>query len=265
MSVSSSEDAKGEAANENNENGNEEEGKRENRKRRAANGQMNKLQVVCFVGQCKMFAKQHELKLLNFGLVVYVCIGALLFHSLGDFEESPPSVENQSASLNALGGRQNVGGQQEAAAKGNFLDELRLDSVRRMWNITNRLNILYESNWTELVLAELVEFERKFVESLEGSVAEFEREAGEDGDEGEGDARPQEKGDKNEKQQQQAAKAANNKNDDKSEKSTGSSESAKQLARARLKSIKRALVHSLATITTMGKLTRSRRARDTFR
>lgn len=208
----------------------------------------NIMQISQALANEKMFAR-HELKFLNAGLILYICLGALLFHSLGEFEEpsggqkgrhygypqvdrrlgeappNPPQIETEQP-----GGRQ-------PAARARGLNELRLQSVRRMWNITNQLNILYEANWTELVLAELIEFEQRLVESLE-LVGQTERGAhGELEGPGEG-----------ERDEDKSGKA-----DDKTSKSADKRPASRRTARARLKSIKKSLVHSIATITTMGK------------
>lgn len=104
------------------------------------------------------------------------------------------------------------------------LSQLRSMSARRMWNITNQLNVLYEANWTSLVVDELAEFERQLVEALASL-----------------DDQPDEQ---QEWQDEQAGKEQNEL--DKKSKQR----EAKQ--NKPIKSWRKSLVHSLATITTMG-------------
>lgn len=94
-----------------------------------------------------------------------------------------------------------------------------------MWNITNQLNILYESNWTLLVLDELVEFERQLVKAL-ASVSSQQQE------EPDIDIPELELEEKDGKRSGEEAK------------------SVREARRSR--SIKRSIVHSLTTITTIG-------------
>lgn len=147
----------------------------------------------------KSLFKQHAAKLLNFFLLLYLAFGAATFEYLEE------SVGNALVSKKAP----------------SSLAELRQSSVRRMWNITNRLNILYEANWTALVLDELVDFERQLVESLERSKFE-------NADQVEDDAMREDE-ESNEKKKEKTKK------------------------KNRSGSMKKSFVHSLATITTIGK------------
>lgn len=156
------------------------------------------------VNDRKMF-ERHELKILNSALLLYVCFGALLFDYVGDFQDSRTKGNKDDRNVEAI----------------TSLPELRLNSARRMWNITNRLNILYETNWTQLVLDELVEFERVLLESLVENKLQFE-----------GQSLEVEKK-KSSEESKNVAKSNSNK--------------------LRLRSIKRSLIHSVATITTIGK------------
>ena len=181
----------------------------------------------------KMFAK-HELKFLNLGLVLYICLGTLLFHSLGEFEDpvgQPRAGQSNSAD--------SLGKHPQRRRQSASLAELRSKSVQKMWNITNQLNILWESNWTELIMAELIDFERNFVDSLElrAGPEEVELDWGQEED---GDGDREESGGREEVSER-------GKDGDK----TGSK--SKWASRARIKSIKKSFVHSLATITTMGR------------
>lgn len=161
--------------------------------------------------------KRHTAKLLNLCLLLYLALGASIFEYL---EESPSDLTKS------------------VVPKRNppKLVDLRQSSVRRMWNITNRLNILYEANWTALVLDELVEFERQLVDSLERS--RVEREMLESGQGAQDELEDEQEGrdeDGNDKQEKDA------------------SSKKKDRKRSRSGSIKKSFVHSLATITTIGK------------
>ncbi|KAG8196585.1 hypothetical protein JTE90_014146 [Oedothorax gibbosus] len=47
--------------------------------------------------------------------------------------------------------------------KASQVSNLRLDTVKRLWEITDKLNVLYKDNWTELVEAEVRRFQRDLV------------------------------------------------------------------------------------------------------
>ncbi|XP_013780335.2 TWiK family of potassium channels protein 7-like [Limulus polyphemus] len=44
--------------------------------------------------------------------------------------------------------------------------EMREDTVRRLWDITNNLNILYKDNWTRLVSAEIDKFQMDLIAAV---------------------------------------------------------------------------------------------------
>lgn len=238
---------------------------------------------------------KHELKLLNASVILYILAGGLIFHSLGEFDsefefefEFEPELEPElgpspdgpeltfggqpspssspssaAATTEATDKRAAARGQAGPLVAAGQLRELRLRSVQRMWNITNQLNILYESNWTELVLAELVDFERRLIGALESGEAgaelkrdEQQQAAAQEGSEHESDRKQgqerkeevqeDEEGQEGEKRRRAAAKQ-------RAREAEARRSKAKQ--EARLKSLKRALVHSLATITATGKST----------
>lgn len=209
---------------------------------------------------------RHELKLLNLGLIFYVLLGALLFHSLGEFDQSHlqgSPMGDIGAKMIAMKSEPTLGDKTSTgvASRGTLnrhLAELRLGSVRRMWNITNRLNILYETNWTELVLAELIDFERRFVESIsvtQRRSADYDDLLGaasdeSDDDDGGGDS-PGEEIDVNEEKKKNRQDNRDKKGRD--EELERQKKKRSRLARLRLKSIKMSLVHSIATVTTMSK------------
>lgn len=163
---------------------------------------------------------RHKLKFLNLSLLLYLSLGAFVFDYLGD---SSSPIKQQ------LSPQQQLSKQNDKTKPVN-LNELRLSSVRRMWNITNQLNILYESNWTLLVLDELIKFEEKLIESIktreDESDNEFEIDFGLDLEKDLSSSTSNENGD------EELAK--------------------KREQQKRTKSIKKSIVHSLATITTIG-------------
>lgn len=163
----------------------------------------------------------HELKLLNLSLLVYICAGALLFDALGDLR---PSARPECSVVKSNSTRASD------SLKHTSTGELRALAARRMWNITNQLNILYESNWTKLVLDELVEFERALVRTLANC---------DDNDDDSPDLELE-------------LEAENEDSDKKRSKEKQSQQQQQQQQRRRKRSIARSLVHSIATLTTIG-------------
>lgn len=112
--------------------------------------------------------KRHRAKLLNASLLIYLCSGALIFDHLSDsFSVSSPVRGDSVVQAVSDGNRKPAAvvsgsGQRMIGSR----EELRNSSAKRMWDITNKLNILYEANWTAQVLDELAEFERR-LEKLE--------------------------------------------------------------------------------------------------
>lgn len=222
--------------------------------------------------------EKHESKFLNFALILYLCFGAFLFNYLGEFkvEESNNVKVSSSTTVNTNAIQINdyvkngtsttsdhptntkVG---RKSKQTRDLNELRLASVRRMWNITNRLNILYESNWTLLVLDELVEFERSLLESLSSEQKELGNESGEKEDKDEGvnvEVEIEIEKDESEKEKEKEKESPSGK---KADKKAGSTTTATATTNSDMKSgdtksnrsIKKSFLHSLATITTIGK------------
>ncbi|GLJ59109.1 hypothetical protein SUGI_1493060 [Cryptomeria japonica] len=105
--------------------------------------------------------ERHHLKVLNLGLILYLCFGTIIFDLLS-FDKAAQLQQLEEPSKQASSGQRD----QNVSKTAPSLEAIRLSSARRMWNITNQLNILYESNWTLLVLDELVEFERQLVKAL---------------------------------------------------------------------------------------------------
>lgn len=168
--------------------------------------------------------ERHKVKFLNLSLLLYLALGVLVFDYLGEFQQ-PEQQPQQRAS----------GKQSDKAKSLTNLAELRLNSVRKMWNITNQLNILYESNWTLLVLDELIEFESRLMDLIkvnEREAIDLELELELDSEE-----------DKNRRENADA--------DRREEAQRKRKQQLEQQRRS--KSIKKSIVHSLATITTIGK------------
>jgi len=110
-----------------------------------------------------------------------------------------------------------------------------------MWMITNQLNILYEANWTELILAELVDFERELMKAVQLIyLQKQEEQLSNDEDQLEENV----SSDLAEKKGQNGQELANLERTRRTQRKNW---------KRRLRSIERSLVHSLATITTMGK------------
>lgn len=113
------------------------------------------------------FYLKNELKILYVSLVLYLCAGAFLFDLLEHSSLNNRTASSQSQPKNAsyMDGSKlatsRVGSKHKSLSS---LEELRLKSARRMWNITNQLNILYESNWTRLIVEELEAFESNVLE-----------------------------------------------------------------------------------------------------
>ena len=115
----------------------------------------------CFCGMCVQGCHRALRKCANpLGasvlLLVYTTIGAFVFLALernsleGSFL-SPiisPEAEITTDELN--------------------LTELRSDTIRKMWKITETLNVLYEANWTAQVAKEMEDFQSK-IENLRGN------------------------------------------------------------------------------------------------
>lgn len=200
----------------------------------------------------KSLLGQHELKLLNVSVIIYVCFGAFVFHLMGEFKpdelliRGSPNYDNATSDAAAtLSSRhQSTGNTNDLGNNKNrrtvtSLAELRQSSVERMWNITNQLNILYENNWTRLVMDELVEFERKLMVTLERESRLSLSMSAEESDETEL---------KFENDNDDSTRDQKDEDDNKN----SNKRSRRQSQQAEIKSIKRSIVHSIATITTIG-------------
>lgn len=72
-------------------------------------------------------------------VVVYCCIGGVLFHTL----EGPAEVIH---TFN--------------------INQLRNDTVLKLWNITDQFNVLYKENWTSLVSNEIIIFQKEIIKAV---------------------------------------------------------------------------------------------------
>lgn len=184
--------------------------------------------------------QRHELKILNLGLVIYLCFGVVVFELLGEFKQ-PDRISDSGRSRPGNGSAAAAPELAKKESHTSSLAELRELSARRMWNITNRLNILYESNWTRLMLDELREFERQLLERLLDEAAREQR-AGERQSEQQDDDNDDDDDDKKDSDA------------DKEKKKKKTKRRSERESENRLKSLRKSLVHSLSTITTVGKL-----------
>lgn len=55
----------------------------------------------------------------------------------------------------------------------NIVDELRSQTVDRLWSITENLNILYRENWTRLAADEVFEFQQALFRALRGTSSAY--------------------------------------------------------------------------------------------
>lgn len=175
--------------------------------------------------------KRHPAKVLNFSLLAYLAFGAVTFDYLSQEEATTSSPQ--------------VATQGDKKAEG-FV-ELRLDSARRLWNITNRLNILYEANWTALVLDELIEFERKLIDQLESDGGDGESVEAEEEEE-----REEKNKRKNSEDGGSEESDSGGDNRDKKPSKPRQNMSPSSGKKGRFGSIRKSFIHSLATITTIG-------------
>ena len=60
------------------------------------------------------------------------------------------------------------------AAGGEFPDfeHKRLETISRLWNITETLNVLYRENWTVMANVEIIKFQNEMVQSIREEMRE---------------------------------------------------------------------------------------------
>lgn len=198
---------------------------------------------------------RHEVKALNAVLILYLVMGTMLFHAMSSNRIHPFAFFTSGRSNNSdPTSRGSSMGTSDAMMRDaeKSLQELRMESVRKMWNITNRLNILYESNWSSLVLEELIEFERRLVDSM-ASRYRFSGGCGDatdaSDDEEDEDGRM---GGIDEIDKEHKKIGISNKNPTVSKSQQQQQQQRNALA-DRIRSMRQAFSHSLATITTIGK------------
>lgn len=212
---------------------------------------------------------KNEFKFLHLMVFIYLCSGALIFESLtrcttNKFNNNDGQLALSSISNNTSAQLNDKTSHLKEIVR-NEQHKLRLESVKRMWNITNQLNIFYEANWTKLILAELKVFEQKMLaikqpedqqndENLhlensndQYSTTPMKQDLSRVGDQDkEATSTSDSNGDGNE----------NNKNSGANRKSTtattGKSKDRDKL-KNRIKSLRRWFIYSLTTLTSMGK------------
>lgn len=182
---------------------------------------------------------QNEVKFLHLLLITYLGCGAFLFEHLAK-NNCPPVNNNNGSLLNS--------------ANDKSISDLRLESAQRMWNITNQLNILYESNWTKLILAELESFEEKLKKS---------RTEVEDGGnnllvvadlaDNLSDLDPDRDSKASNKDSNDNDRSSKKSSSDNNENNEDRRKTYKQKEKSRFKSIRKWFLHALATISGMGK------------
>lgn len=183
-----------------------------------------------------MIFGKHRLKSLNLSLLFYLCFGVFMFDYLDEFKTTTTTTYNIT-SLSEKQQQQDLKQNDKTSLMTNnnndsprnkliSLSDLRLSSVHRMWNITNQLNILYESNWTSLVLEELIKYEQELINSIQ--------------------INPLSNGDD--------SITSDSLLDSLNDIEIKSNKNKLEEFKHRIKSIKKSLIHSIATITTIGKL-----------
>ena len=60
------------------------------------------------------------------------------------------------------------------AAGGEFPDfeHKRLETISRLWNITETLNVLYRENWTVMANVEIIKFQNEMIQSIREEMRE---------------------------------------------------------------------------------------------
>ncbi|KAL0266666.1 UNVERIFIED_CONTAM: hypothetical protein PYX00_009150 [Menopon gallinae] len=85
----------------------------------------------------------------------YALLGAFIFMALeGGFNSRPIELVDQFESREQLDKKQITN------------DEIRSQTVEKLWSITEDLNILYKENWTRLAAQEVLKFQQSIVKSL---------------------------------------------------------------------------------------------------
>ena len=62
------------------------------------------------------------------------------------------------------------------AAGGEFPDfeHKRMETISRLWNITETLNVLYRENWTVMANVEIIKFQNEMIQSIREEMRETE-------------------------------------------------------------------------------------------
>lgn len=88
----------------------------------------------------------------------YTILGAFVFMTLegGYFQETSVAASKTNPKRNV-----------------NVIEDLRTQTVDRLWNITDKLNILYRENWTRLAAEEVFEFQQALFRALRGTTTGY--------------------------------------------------------------------------------------------
>nr|XP_022907830.1 TWiK family of potassium channels protein 7-like [Onthophagus taurus] len=103
-----------------------------------------------------------------FLVLAYTVLGAFTFMAL-EGGVTPPGTTTQKINNNLMMGKN--GGLKEIEGFVGFgiANELRSQTVDRLWSITENLNILYRENWTKLAAEEVLEFQEALFKVLKNT------------------------------------------------------------------------------------------------
>ena len=75
-----------------------------------------------------------------------------------------------------FGGLPEVSVDSVMAAGGEFPDfeHKRMETISRLWNITETLNVLYRENWTVMANVEIIKFQNEMIQSIREEMRETE-------------------------------------------------------------------------------------------
>ena len=78
--------------------------------------------------------------------------------------------------VSVFGGPPEVSVDSVMAAGGEFPDfeHKRMETISRLWNITETLNVLYRENWTVMANVEIIKFQNEMIQSIREEMRETE-------------------------------------------------------------------------------------------
>ena len=76
--------------------------------------------------------------------------------------------------VSVFGGPPEVSVDSVMAAGGEFPDfeHKRMETISRLWNITETLNVLYRENWTVMANVEIIKFQNEMIQSIREEIRE---------------------------------------------------------------------------------------------